>query len=83
MTLAKVFNIPINDLLSDEGTPETVSDSGEKLNFIHSKKNNSHIYELSDKEKALVGCFRVCTLEQQNNILSYINKNIVKNNQDS
>ncbi len=70
--LAKVFNIPINDLLADEGTPETVADSGVTANFMHSKKNTSHIYELSSNEKILVGAFRACTAEQQEKILSHI-----------
>lgn len=78
MTLAKVFNIAINDLLADEGTPETVADSGTKSNFIYSKKNTSHIYELSSNEKILVGVFRSCTPEQQQEILSYL-KGTVKN----
>ncbi|WP_444660259.1 helix-turn-helix domain-containing protein [Caproiciproducens sp. R2] len=78
MTLAKVFNIAINDLLADEGTPETVADSGAKSNFIYSKKNTSHIYELSGNEKILVGVFRSCTVQEQEKILKYLKENIKK-----
>ncbi|MDF1495998.1 helix-turn-helix domain-containing protein [Caproiciproducens sp. CPB-2] len=78
MTLAKVFNIAINDLLADEGTPETVADSGAKFNFIYSKKNTSHIYELSSNEKILVGVFRSCTVQEQEKILKYLKENIKK-----
>ncbi len=69
-------------MLADEGTPEAVADSGSKSNFSYSKKNTSHIYELSDNEKALVGAYRACTVEQQNKLLTYINENILKNNSD-
>jgi transcriptional regulator with XRE-family HTH domain len=82
MALAKVFNIPINNLLADEGSPDAVADSGAKSNFMHTKKNNSHIYELSDAEKALVGYFRVCNSDQQKLILTYIKDNILKNSLD-
>lgn len=82
ITLSKVFNIPINDMLADEGTPEVVADSGPKSNFLYSKKNTSHIYELSENEKVLVGAYRACSAEQQKNLLSYINEKILKNNID-
>ena len=77
MTLAKVFNIAINDLLADEGTPEAVADGGAKSNFIYKKKNTSHIYELSSKEKILVGIFRSCSPEKQEEILGNL-KDIIK-----
>ena len=68
--LAKVFNIPINELLADESSsPQAMADSGTRLDYIHGKKNTSHIYELSDREKELVGIFRTCTEDQQNSIL--------------
>ena len=79
ITLSKVFNIPINDMLADEGTPEAMADSGSKSNFSYSKKNTSHIYELSDNEKALVGAYRACTVEQQKKLLTYINEKVLKN----
>ena len=82
ITLSKIFNIPINDMLADEGTPEAVADSRSKSNFSYSKKNTSHIYELSDNEKALVGAYRACNAEQQNKLLTYINENVLKNNSD-
>jgi transcriptional regulator with XRE-family HTH domain len=74
ITLAKIFNIPINDLLADEGTPEVVADSGLKSSFLQSKKNTSHIYELSSNEKILVGAFRACSAEQRERIIDYINE---------
>ena len=78
VTLAKIFNIPINDMLADEGTPDAVADSVSKSNFTYNKKNTSHIYELSDEEKTLVGGFRACTPEQQKDLLLYMNENILK-----
>jgi hypothetical protein len=69
-------------MLADEGSPEVVADSGTKANFTYSKKNTSHIYELSDNEKALVGAFRACTAEQQKGVLRYINEKMFKNNID-
>lgn len=82
ITLSKIFNIPLNDMLADEGTPEAVADSGLKMNFKYNKKNTSHIYELSDNEKALVGAFRTCTAEQQKEFSCYLNDSILKNNID-
>lgn len=69
ITLAKVFNIPINELLADESSPQAMTDVGLRLDYVHGKKNTSHIYELSDREKELVGMFRTCTEEQQNSVL--------------
>nr|WP_319490147.1 helix-turn-helix domain-containing protein [uncultured Caproiciproducens sp.] len=78
MILAKVFNIAINDLLADEGTPEAVTDSGGKSNFIYSKKNTSHIYELSSNERVLVGIFRACDPEEQEKIINHLKDTIKK-----
>ena len=69
ITLAKVFNIPINELLADESSPQAMADTGLRMDYIHGKKNTSHIYELSDREKELVGMFRTYTEEQQNSVL--------------
>ena len=77
MTLSKIFNIQINEMLADEDVPAHVADSGELLHFTHGKKNTSHIYELSNIEKELVGTFRTCTPEEQQNILSYAKNNII------
>ena len=57
--LSRIFNIPINELLADEESHEGVSDSGATSSFLQSRKNSSHIYELSNREKDLVGSFRV------------------------
>jgi len=85
MTLAKVFNIAINDLLADEGAPEAVADGGMKSNFIYNKKNTSHIYELSSSEKILVGIFRSCSPEEQEQILANLkercHKKMIENQQ--
>ena len=72
VTLAKVFNIPINELLADETAPQSVADHGFTADYIHAKKNSSHIYELSVKEKELVGAFRACSEKQQNEALAYL-----------
>jgi len=74
ITLAKIFNIPINDLLADEGKPEAVADSGIKASFLLSKKNTSHIYELSSDERILVGAFRACNAKRREEILKHIDK---------
>lgn len=72
LKLSRIFNIPINELLADENRPEGVSDSGSAPNFLQSRKNSSHIYELSNHEKELVGYFRFCTPEDQEKILDYV-----------
>lgn len=79
MTLAKIFNIPINELLADESGPRSVADSSLRMDYVHGKKNTSHIYELSDREKELVGAFRACTEPQQEKILEVLrDMNILK-----
>ncbi|NLJ30820.1 MAG: helix-turn-helix transcriptional regulator [Clostridiales bacterium] len=72
LKLSKIFNLPINELLEDEVSPENIADSGIKSHYYHSKKNASHIYELSGREKDLVGAFRVCSSEEQDKILEFI-----------
>lgn len=74
MTLAKIFNISISELLADESTPRGVADSGPKMDFFRGKKNSSRIYELSGQEKELVGIFRTCTEEQKKDLLSSLKK---------
>ena len=76
LTLSRIFNIPINEMLADEDFPEGVSDSCTTPSFLHGKKNTSHIYELSNREKELVGAFRVCTPEAQEAILTFVKSNI-------
>lgn len=75
LKLSRIFNIPINEMLADEEVPEGVADSGVNPRFFQGKRNTSHIYELSNKEKDLVGAFRVCTMEDQDKILQYLRKN--------
>ena len=76
LTLAKVFNISISELLADESNPKMMkrlSDSGIKMDYITGKKNASHIYELSNTEQELVGIFRTCSERQQKEIINYFN----------
>lgn len=70
LTLAKIFNISINELLADETSPHSVADEGIKMDYVRGKKNSSHIYELSSREKELVGIFRACSEEQKEQLLS-------------
>ncbi len=76
LTLSRIFNIPINEMLADEDFAEGVSDSVSTPSFLHGKKNTSHIYELSNREKELVGAFRVCTPEVQDKILVFSKNSI-------
>ena len=69
MTLAKIFNISLNELLADETKHAVVADSGAKNEFFEGKKNSSHIYELSRDEKELIGMFRAFPEEQQKRVL--------------
>lgn len=83
MVLAKVFNIPINELLEDESSSPSVADSGPKYDYVHGKKNSSHIYELTSQEKELVGLFRVCADGQKTEVLSQLKKNLKPSNDDN
>jgi transcriptional regulator with XRE-family HTH domain len=76
LTLAKIFNISISELLADESNPKMMkklSDSGIRMDYISGKKNISHIYELSSTEQELVGIFRTCSENQQKEIIDYFN----------
>lgn len=76
LTLAKIFNISISELLADESGPYAVADSGKKTDYVRGKKNSSHIYELSSKEKELVGLYRACSDEQKQKFLSALKNGI-------
>jgi transcriptional regulator with XRE-family HTH domain len=69
MTLAKIFNISLGELLADETKHAAIADSGAKNEFFEGKKNSSHIYELSRDEKELIGMFRSFPEEQQKKVL--------------
>lgn len=69
MSLAKIFNISMDNLLADEIPHKGVAQKKPAVNYLFSKKNTSHIYELSGEEKELVGLFRVCSKKQQAAIL--------------
>ena len=69
VTLARIFNISLNELLADETKHAVVADSGTKNEFFEGKKNSSHIYELSRDEKELIGMFRSFPEEQQKKVL--------------
>ena len=76
LTLAKIFNISISELLADESNPKMMkelSGSGIRMDYISRKKNISHIYELSSTEQELVGIFRTCSENQQKEIIDYFN----------
>ncbi|MCI1956282.1 MAG: helix-turn-helix domain-containing protein [Oscillospiraceae bacterium] len=79
MTLAKIFNISVSELLEDEFLPQSVAERKDTRDYVHGKKNSSHIYELSMHEKELVGAFRVCSAEQQEKILAYVHRTVEKN----
>lgn len=74
MSLAKIFNISINDLLSDEISHKSLAQKKPATNYLFSKKNTSHIYELSSEEKELIGFFRLCSQKQQTAILERLSK---------
>lgn len=78
LTLSRVFNISISELLADESFPQNVAEPNIVHDYMRAKKNSSHIYELSTKEKELVGAFRACSVEQQKQILKFI-FNTIKN----
>lgn len=74
MALAKIFNISIDNLLADEIPHRSLAQKKPAANYLFSKKNTSHIYELSGTEKELVGLFRVCPRKQQAAILDHLRK---------
>lgn len=72
VSLAKIFNIPLNDLLSDEITHQSLAQPKFPANYLFSKKNSSHIYELSSEEKELVGFYRVCSEQQRKAVMEHL-----------
>lgn len=78
MTLAKIFNISLSELLADESKHAAIADSGVKNEFFEGKKNSSHIYELSREEKELIGMFRAFSAEQQKKVLDALRSALSK-----
>ncbi|HCW80271.1 MAG TPA: transcriptional regulator [Ruminococcaceae bacterium] len=82
--LAKIFNISIGELLSDESRPKAVAErrilnSGSHISsYADIQKNSSHIYDLAPEEKELVGAFRSCSTEEQKKIIEYISNIVIK-----
>ena len=74
MSLTKIFNISMDSLLGDEISQKSLAQKRSAENYLFSKKNTSHIYELSGEEKELVGLFRVCSKKQQSAILEKCSK---------
>ncbi|XOQ44005.1 MAG: hypothetical protein ACFWTN_06125 [Clostridium sp.] len=74
ITLAKIFNISISELLADESNPYPVADNRTNREYVSGKKNSSHIYELSPQEKELVGLFRTYSDEEKAKLLEYMKK---------
>ncbi len=72
MTLAKVFNISIDELLAEESGARAVADPGMRRDYVRGKKNSSRIYELSSRERELVGAFRACSEEQREQVVEYL-----------
>lgn len=70
--LSKIFNVPIEEMLSEEHRPVPANDAKAPFGFSHGKKNASHIYELSALERDLVRAFRSCTEEIRMEIFSCI-----------
>ncbi len=74
MSLTKIFNISIDNLLADETSQKNLAQKRPAANYLFSKKNPSHIYELSGEERNLVGLFRVCSKKQQAAVLERLSK---------
>ena len=74
MSLTKIFNISIDNLLADETSQKNLAQKRPAANYLFSKKNTSHIYELSGEERNLVGLFRVCSKKQQAAVLERLSK---------
>lgn len=74
VVLARIYNISLDELLDDESMPKAVSDHRFVSDYVEGKKNSSRIYDLSAKEKSLVGAYRTCSEEEQANILEYISR---------
>ena len=65
--LAKILNVSVSDLLEEEsGGSSLVADV---KNPARSKKNASHIYDLSADEMKLVGYFRAFNSEEKEELL--------------
>lgn len=67
--LAKIYNVSLMELLTDESEAGQFHDSGRSESFDHIK----YIYDLSDDERLLVGVFRAASPEEQEKILQSAN----------
>ena len=72
VVLSRIYNISLDELLDDESTPKPVSDHRFVTDYVQGKKNSSRIYDLSSKEKYLVGAYRSCSTDEQQKLLEYV-----------
>ena len=69
VTLAKIFNISVAELLADETDIHNVADSG----YVYArKKNASHIYDLDRDEMSLVGYYRAGNYQTRKKIMEFV-----------
>ncbi len=74
LTLAKIFNISLDELLTDESGSAPVPFRGKRRDFVSGKKNSSRIYDLTGAERELVGAFRVCSEKQREQVMDYLRR---------
>lgn len=70
--LAKIYGVSLDELLGDESEPKSVSDRRLVTDYVRGRKNSSHIYDLSPAEKDLIGVYRTCSAEDQEEIQHYV-----------
>lgn len=68
--LAKIYNVSLMELLTDEAEAGQLRDSARSENFEHIK----YIYDLSPDERLLVGLFRAASPEEQEQIFKRVNE---------
>lgn len=66
--LAKIFNVSLDNLLTEEVAPFTFRDEFD-ISKLYGNKNFSYVYELSNIEKQLIIYFRNLSNEEKQDIL--------------
>ncbi len=72
VVLAKIYSVSLDELLGDETVPKAVADRRFVTDYVKGKKNSSRIYDLTQKEKDLVGAYRTCSEEEQKKIMELV-----------
>lgn len=77
--LAHIYNVPLLDLLDDEERPKPLHDSGKRpYKGPEPFDRIKYIYDLSPEERRLVGMYRTRSMQEKEEIYSFVEQYLRK-----